>query len=68
MGVQISHHKAAGFFNFGKVKKTLALVDEARARGVNVHSDVYPYTAGAAILAAMVLAAIGCSKVPAAKR
>lgn len=53
--VQISHHKAAGFVNYGKVKTTLAMVDRARARGVDVSSDVYPYTAGSTILAAMVL-------------
>ena len=27
--VQISHHKAAGRFNWGKVNKTLQMVDEA---------------------------------------
>jgi N-acyl-D-amino-acid deacylase len=53
--VQISHHKAVGRYNYGKVKKSLALVDEARARGVDVTSDVYPYTAGSTILAAMFL-------------
>ncbi|MGE0785562.1 MAG: amidohydrolase family protein [Sandaracinaceae bacterium] len=53
VSVQISHHKAAGRFNWGKTKKTLALVDEARAQGVDVHSDVYPYTAGSTVLSAM---------------
>lgn len=55
ISVQISHHKAAGRPNWGKVKKTLRMIDEARARGVCVHSDVYPYTAGSTALAAMAL-------------
>lgn len=53
VGVQISHHKAAGRFNYGKTKKTLALIDRARAEGFVVHSDVYPYTAGSTVLSAM---------------
>ncbi len=53
VGVQISHHKAAGRFNWGKTKVTLRKVEAARARGVDVHSDVYPYTAGSTVLSAM---------------
>lgn len=53
--VQISHHKAGGRFNWGKVKKTLALLDAARRDGLEVHSDVYPYTAGSTVLSAMCL-------------
>src|SRR6185369_8533372 len=37
VSVQISHHKAAGRWNWGKVQKTLAMVDRARAEGVDVH-------------------------------
>ena len=55
ISVQISHHKASGRFNWGKVKKTLAMVDKARREGLNVHSDVYPYAAGSTVLSAMVL-------------
>lgn len=51
--LQISHHKAGGRFNWGKVKKTLRLVEEARERGLDVTSDVYPYTAGSTVLSAM---------------
>jgi len=51
--VQISHHKAGGQFNWGKVKKTLKMVEDARAEGMNVHSDVYPYAAGSTVLSAM---------------
>lgn len=53
VSVQISHHKAAGHFNWGKVKTTLGMLDEANRRGLSVHSDVYPYTAGSTVLSAM---------------
>src|SRR5262245_8587524 len=42
----ISHHKAAGKANWGKVKQSLDLVDRAKASGQKVTLDVYPYTAG----------------------
>jgi N-acyl-D-amino-acid deacylase len=51
--VQLSHHKAAGHFNWGKVERTLAMIDAANAAGQNVHLDVYPYTAGSTVLSAM---------------
>ncbi|MCL4156905.1 UNVERIFIED_CONTAM: hypothetical protein GTU68_043621, partial [Idotea baltica] len=44
--VQISHHKAAGRANWGKVGQSLAKVDEANAAGADITLDVYPYTAG----------------------
>ena len=44
--VEISHHKAAGRENWGKVKESLKLIEEARSRGIEVTCDVYPYTAG----------------------
>ncbi|MBI3939102.1 MAG: D-aminoacylase [Betaproteobacteria bacterium] len=44
--VLISHHKAAGRRNWGKVKATLAMLDQARAAGHETWSDVYPYIAG----------------------
>ena len=53
--VQLSHHKAAGRLNWGKTKRSLALVDRARAEGLDVTSDVYPYTAGSTLLSAMFL-------------
>lgn len=46
VAVQISHHKAAGRRNWGKVAKSLAHIDEAAAAGARVTLDVYPYTAG----------------------
>jgi N-acyl-D-amino-acid deacylase len=42
---QITHHKIIGKANWGRSVDTLRLVDEARARGVDVTIDQYPYTA-----------------------
>jgi N-acyl-D-amino-acid deacylase len=44
--LHISHHKAAGKANWGRVKDSLAKVDAALERGQRVTLDVYPYTAG----------------------
>jgi len=44
--VHISHHKAAGRPNWGKVAESLARIDAANADGADVTLDVYPYTAG----------------------
>lgn len=43
--VQISHLKTSGKANWGKVDAALALMNAARAEGLNVQSDRYPYTA-----------------------
>jgi N-acyl-D-amino-acid deacylase len=43
--VEISHFKAKGEENWGKVQHGLYLMEEARARGVEVNCDVYPYEA-----------------------
>src|SRR4029453_17866817 len=50
--VQISHVKAAGRPNWGKVADVLALVDAAREEGLDVMADVYPYTASSTMLRA----------------
>ena len=42
---QITHHKIIGKSNWGRSVETLQLVDRARARGVDVTIDQYPYTA-----------------------
>ncbi len=42
---QITHHKIIGTPNWGRSVETLKLVAEARARGVDVTIDQYPYTA-----------------------
>ena len=44
--LHISHHKAAGKGNWGKVKQSLQRVDQALRQGQPVTLDVYPYTAG----------------------
>ncbi len=42
---QITHHKVVGAPMWGRSTDSLALVDAARARGVDVTLDQYPYTA-----------------------
>jgi dihydroorotase/N-acyl-D-amino-acid deacylase len=42
---QVTHHKIIGKNNWGRSIETLRLVDDARARGVDVTIDQYPYTA-----------------------
>ncbi len=51
--VQISHHKASGRANWGLVTRSLERIEAARARGLDVHADQYPYTAGSTVLAAI---------------
>lgn len=53
IAVQISHHKAMGRRNWGNVAASLALVEQARQRGLDVTSDAYPYVAGSTTLAAL---------------
>ncbi len=53
VAVQISHHKAMGRENWGKVTESLALVEQARTQGFNISSDAYPYTAGSTTLSAL---------------
>jgi N-acyl-D-amino-acid deacylase len=53
VAVQISHHKAMGRKNWGKVSESLALVEQARRCGQDVTSDAYPYVAGSTTLAAL---------------
>jgi N-acyl-D-amino-acid deacylase len=43
--VQVSHIKAAGRPNWGRITDALALIDAAAAEGLDVMADVYPYTA-----------------------
>lgn len=42
---EMSHHKADGKANWGKVHGSLKQLEEARAAGVDVMCDQYPYTA-----------------------
>lgn len=55
--LQLSHHKAEGRENWGKVSQTLAMVDAARARGLDVQLDQYPYTAFMTALAVQTIPA-----------
>lgn len=48
--VQISHHKAANKAVWGKSRTTLRLIEKARAKGIDVTVDQYPYRAGATSL------------------
>ncbi len=52
-GVQLSHHKSAGAAAYGLTKQSLPRIAAARARGVDVTIDCYPYVASSSSLAAM---------------
>ena len=54
---QITHQKVIGKAYWGRSADTLRLIDEARARGVDVTSDQYPYTASSTSVAAALLPA-----------
>jgi N-acyl-D-aspartate/D-glutamate deacylase len=43
--VQIQHHKAVGKPQWGLSARTLQMIDDARAKGLDVKLDLYPYTA-----------------------
>ncbi|MGQ0701518.1 MAG: amidohydrolase family protein, partial [Gemmatimonadales bacterium] len=43
--VVLTHHKAVGKAMWGKSAETLAMIDRARAAGLDVMADQYPYTA-----------------------
>jgi N-acyl-D-amino-acid deacylase len=50
---QITHHKIIGKSNWGRSAETLHLVEAARARGVDVTIDAYPYTASSTAIASL---------------
>lgn len=52
--VDIIHLKIADEKLWGKMRDVIALIDAARARGVNVQANVYPYTRGNNNLASIV--------------
>ncbi len=54
---QVTHHKVIGKAYWGGSRETLRLIDEARARGVDVTSDQYPYTASSTSVASALLPA-----------
>ena len=53
VAVQISHLKTAGSANWEKTPALLNLLDQANASGLDVTGDMYPYTAGATSLGAL---------------
>jgi N-acyl-D-aspartate/D-glutamate deacylase len=44
--VEIVHLKCSGTDNWGKIARILAMLDDARANGIDIDCDAYPYTAG----------------------
>lgn len=56
--VHISHHKVVGRQNWGQSAETLLRFAQARAEGLEVTCDQYPYPAGSTILAAVLPPAV----------
>jgi dihydroorotase/N-acyl-D-amino-acid deacylase len=52
--VQIHHLKASGKANWGKMSAAIAAIESARARGVDVSADQYPYRASSTGLDAII--------------
>jgi N-acyl-D-aspartate/D-glutamate deacylase len=50
--VHVFHIKVTGQQNFGRMKEVVTLVEAARARGVKVTADIYPYIASSTSLTA----------------
>ncbi|MBP1993154.1 N-acyl-D-amino-acid deacylase family protein [Paenibacillus eucommiae] len=48
--LHVCHLKAAGRRNWGIMAEALTLIDQARARGMDVTCDVYPYNASSTML------------------
>ena len=48
--VHLSHRKAAGQRNWGRMGDMLSMLDDARSRGVDVTADMYPHAAGSTLL------------------
>ena len=52
--VEIFHLKAAGNKNWGKMAQVVAAIQQARAEGIDVTADQYPYTGAATSLGAVI--------------
>jgi dihydroorotase/N-acyl-D-amino-acid deacylase len=52
--VQMTHHKVIGVENWGASIESLRMVDEARARGIDITIDQYPYTASQTGITALI--------------
>ncbi len=53
MPVEISHFKLSGQQNWGRSKETIPMIREARAEGIDVTIDQYPYTASSTSLSTL---------------
>jgi N-acyl-D-amino-acid deacylase len=53
VSLQISHLKAVGKQNWGRVKEAVQRIEEAREEGIDVHYDFYPYTASSTYLTSL---------------
>lgn len=51
--LHLSHFKVAGAGQHGTAERATALLDAARARGVDITAEQYPYTAGSTMLSAV---------------
>jgi N-acyl-D-amino-acid deacylase len=51
--VHLSHFKIAGKTNWGKLEAVISAAERARAQGVKVTADQYPYIAGSTLLGAI---------------
>ena len=52
--VEISHFKVGGQQNWGRSKQTLQMIKDARAQGLDVTIDQYPYTASSTSLSTLI--------------
>ena len=52
--MHVFHIKVTGQKNFGRMKEVIELVEAARARGVRVTADQYPYVASSTSLTATI--------------
>jgi N-acyl-D-amino-acid deacylase len=50
VSLQISHLKAMGEKNWGLMEEALSIIETARTDNINVHFDIYPYTATGSVL------------------
>lgn len=53
ISAEVSHFKAAGEANWSKAAQAIELIEHARADGLRVDADMYPYTAGSTTLSAL---------------
>src|SRR5439155_6641533 len=52
--VEIFHLKASGRGNWGKMRDVVSKIEEARAQGLDITADQYPYVASATSLGASI--------------